>query len=615
MKLYTIYFQKSILKTIFIYAIISTGGVGMKNKIFALTGFEFFGNITETDFDGVYVSFDGKDATLGFKTLSQKARAYFLLSMKAKDGAFEIKQKPCFDTLGPMLDMSRSRVMTVDGVCRFIDNIAALGMNMIMLYTEDTYEIKGRPQFGYLRGRYTEDELKAIDAYAKSMGVELIPCIQTLGHLEQYIKTPEGKLLSDSPRILLAGCDEVYEFIEDEIRAVRNAFSTDRVHIGMDETWQLGLGNYLKKNGYRNARDIYNEHLAKVLEISKKYFDKPMMWSDMIMTSPDGKLYSADFTPEGDFIDGVPKGVDLVFWDYYHDSYDWYKKNIDNHKLFDSNILFGGGVWTWDGIAPNFEYTLRMTKPALEACIDGGIKEILATMWVSSGCGTDLMQALPGLAIFSEYCYRGKECTEEDIFEVSEHLTGVDRDLFYAVSDIYMKQPKNCVSLATAFIYSDILLNLTHYDLDYNEVIATYTKARDIIDGKKGYVYREFFMKLYDVAIDRAEIFANLKKAYKVNDREYMKQAATVILPRLVKNTRKFYEMHKKLWYTNYKGNGIETFSHDFGGTILRIEDAIELLTDYLDGKIDRIDALAEDNLDGLNLRWRSSPSYIAVMR
>ena len=585
----------------------------MKDKIFALTDFTFSGTVTETDFDGVYVRFDGKDATIGFKTLSQKARAYFLLSMKAKGGAFEISEKPCFDTLGPMLDMSRGKVMTVDGVCRFIDNIASLGMNMLMLYTEDTYEIKERPQFGYLRGRYTEDELKTIDGYAKSMGVELIPCIQTFGHLEQYLKNPEGKPLRDNERVLLAGCDEVYEFIEQEIAAVRRCFTTDRVHLGMDETFNLGLGNYLKQNGYRNQTDIYNEHLARVLEISGKYFDKPMIWSDMVTTPHDVKLYSTEYTPDHEFIDGVPKGVDLVFWDYYHDRYDWYKKNIDNHHLFGSNVLFGGGVWTWNGIVPNFEFTLKTTKPALEACIDGGVKEVVATMWVSGGSGADYAQALPGLAVFSEYCYHGKECTEEDIFEVSEHLTGVDRELFFAISDIYLGQ-RSASSLATAFLHSDILLNLTHYDVDYENAKTIFAKARDTILSKD-YKHSGFFAKMYDIAIDRADIFANLKTAYKTNNRAYMKEAAEKILPRLALNTREFYKMHKKLWYTDYKGNGMENYSHDFGGTILRIEDAIELISDYLDGKTDRIDALAEDTLDGFNLSWRTPSSYISVMR
>ena len=54
----------------------------LKKKIFDLTGFEFNGKIKETEFDGVYVSYDGKDAKIGYSTKVQKARCYFLLSMK-----------------------------------------------------------------------------------------------------------------------------------------------------------------------------------------------------------------------------------------------------------------------------------------------------------------------------------------------------------------------------------------------------------------------------------------------------------------------------------------------------------------------------------------------------
>jgi len=588
--------------------------IHMKNKIFSLTGFKFSGDISEEFFDGVYVKYDGKNATLGFNTLPQKARAYFLLSMKAKSGAFEIKERPIFDTLGPMLDVSRGRVMTVEGVCRFIDNIAALGMNMLMLYTEDTYEIKNRPQFGYLRGRYTAEELKSIDIYAKSMGVELIPCIQTFGHLEQYIKNPEGKAMSDNERVLMAGDEAVYEFIEDEIRTVREAFSTDRVHLGMDETFRLGLGRYLKKNGYRKSIDIYNEHLARVLEISGKYFKQPMIWSDMLMTAPDGKLYSEEWTPDSEYINKILKGVHVVYWDYYHDRYNFYEKNIKNHQLIGCKTLFGGGVWTWDGIAPNFEYTLKTMKPALDACIDGGIKEVIATMWVSGGCGADLTQAIPGLAVFSEYCYRGKECTDDDIFEVSAHLTGVDRELFYAISDIYMGQ-KGAASLSKAFLFSDLLLDLTHYDVDYDEAKEVFAKARDIISGKKDYAHREFFMKMYDIAIDRARILKNIKKAYKSEDRAYLKLAADEILPRIVSNTREFYAMIKKLWYADSKNNGFENYALIFGGTIQRTEDAIELINMYLDGKLDKIDPLECETLSGFNRRWRTPESYIAVMK
>ena len=85
--------------------------------------------------------------------------------------------------LGVMLDCSRGAVYTVEALKKYIDVLAKMGYNSLQLYTEDTYEIKEEPYFGYMRGRYSADELRQLDSYAASKGIELIPCIQTLAHL------------------------------------------------------------------------------------------------------------------------------------------------------------------------------------------------------------------------------------------------------------------------------------------------------------------------------------------------------------------------------------------------------------------------------------------------
>ena len=61
---------------------------------------------------------------------------------------------------GVMLDMSRNAVMKPEQVKKFAKVISAFGYNMIELYTEDTYTVDGEPYFGYMRGRYTKEELK-----------------------------------------------------------------------------------------------------------------------------------------------------------------------------------------------------------------------------------------------------------------------------------------------------------------------------------------------------------------------------------------------------------------------------------------------------------------------
>lgn len=81
-----------------------------------------------------------------------------------------------------------------------------------MVYTEDTYEVKAYPYFGYMRGRYTEEELKECDQYAAELGIEMIPCIQTLAHLTEALKWNYAIDIRDTADILLAGSEATYTF-------------------------------------------------------------------------------------------------------------------------------------------------------------------------------------------------------------------------------------------------------------------------------------------------------------------------------------------------------------------------------------------------------------------
>lgn len=87
--------------------------------------------------------------------------------------------------LGVMLDCSRNAVWNVSAVKRYMDALKKMGYNMLMLYTEDTYEVDNNPKFWYLRGRYSKDEMKELVSYGDKVGIEMIPCIQTLAHLNQ----------------------------------------------------------------------------------------------------------------------------------------------------------------------------------------------------------------------------------------------------------------------------------------------------------------------------------------------------------------------------------------------------------------------------------------------
>ena len=156
-----------------------------------------------------------------------------------------------------------------------------MGYNFAMLYTEDTYEVENEPFFGYKRGRYSKNELKEIDSYARSVGVELIPCIQTLAHLNAPLHWDEYRPIFDIDDIIMVDEERTYELIENMFRSLAESYTSRKVHIGMDEAHHVGLGRYLDAHGYSNRYELLIRHLNKVCDIAKKYGFEPMMWSDM----------------------------------------------------------------------------------------------------------------------------------------------------------------------------------------------------------------------------------------------------------------------------------------------------------------------------------------------
>ena len=138
--------------------------------------------------------------------------------------------------------------------------------------------------------------------------------------------------------------EHLAKLIEDMLKTCKECFTTRRIHLGLDETMDLGLGAYLKKNGYRIGHEIYLEHLNKVTEMAIAHGFAPMMWSDMFFRfAGEGIKGYYDYHPDVEITDEiaalVPKGVQQVFWDYYRPSEEFYAVNIEKHKKhFGENV-------------------------------------------------------------------------------------------------------------------------------------------------------------------------------------------------------------------------------------------------------------------------------------
>ncbi len=166
---------------------------------------------------------------------------------EAADGAARrgnFSETPRFDLLGIMIDISRNGVLTPEAARAMLRRCALMGLNMAILYSEDTYEVPGEPFFGYLRGRCTHDEMKSLDDYADALGIEMFPCIQALAHLEQVLQWPAYAEYRDTDDVLLAGEEKTYALLDKMIAAASAPFRSRRIHLGMDEAHGIGSGRY-----------------------------------------------------------------------------------------------------------------------------------------------------------------------------------------------------------------------------------------------------------------------------------------------------------------------------------------------------------------------------------
>ena len=452
---------------------------------------------------------------------------------------------------GVMLDMSRNAVMKPEEVKKFAKILKSFGYNMIQLYTEDTYEVDSEPYIGYLRGRYTKEELSDIVSYCESIGVEVIPCIQTLAHLGCIFRHAEYKEIKDTANILLVGNERTYELVENMFKTVKQVFKSEYVHIGMDEAHMLGLGKYLDLNGYRNRFDILSEHLVRVIEIAKKYELKPLMWSDMFFRLANhGKYYTMDDVITDEIVSKCPQGVDLVYWDYYSDDKANYDNMIVQHKKFGKELWFAGGAWSWRGFAPFNQWSLDSMSVAMKSCAENGVTNMFFTLWGDNGKECSFYSLLPSLFTFPKI-YDGITDSEK-IKKLFKETTGEDFDKMMALDLPNRVAPDNCdrSSVSKTMLYNDPLLGI--YDNVVNtDAPADYkTYAKTLYEYAKGSAYAYIFEMegaLCELLSVKYDLGVRARKAYATGDKEALR---TVVgdFERAGELLEIFYHKFKNLW-------------------------------------------------------------------
>jgi len=549
--------------------------------------------------------------TVTYSTKSEFFRGLAICVHAIRTGEFSpVRETRNFSLCGIMLDMSRNSVYTADTVREYLRYMALMGLNMLMLYTEDTYEIEEYPMFGFGRGKYTKAELKELDRYALTLGIELIPCIQTLSHLATTLRWKYTSKFRSTGSTLYVGKEETYEFIDTMLKSVRECFSTDRIHIGLDEAGDISVGRgILKERGYVEPFTLMSEHVRAVCGLCAKYGLKPMMWSDMFFKNGvrGGDYDRTSVIPE-DAAKQIPENIEMVYWDYCYENGEETDFFIKRHReALGRNVIFAGGIWTWNRLVPSFVKTFDTANSQLKSCKEHGVREVFATVWANT-CAAFDFSILPGIQMYAEHMYN-REVTDKQLSRMFAACTGCKLEDFLCLGlddftheelEKYREPGMFCINSSAQIFFNDVLLGLydktlSGYDFGahYGKYLAELKKRTDM--GKFEPLFRQTEL-LAEILVNKSGIGTEITAAYKAGSRDTL-AALLLRLENLLSLYERYHDAAYRRWMEINKPFGWEGIDMLLGGAEARLRSAVRRIRDYLDGRCDRIEELEEERV------------------
>ncbi|CAB3375964.1 Hypothetical predicted protein [Cloeon dipterum] len=204
-----------------------------------------------------------------------------------------------------------------------------LGATGVLLEWEDMFPFKGPLASVAALNHYTEEEVIQLLTKCKELGLEVIPLVQTFGHLEFVLKIEQFSNLRELPDIPQALCpskNSSFKMVTKLLHQVYELHSKvtrpKYIHIGCDEVFTMGECDLCRKKA---RDDVFLDHVAKVAGFVRSQFNAtPIIWDDMLRhLMPDQLRKIGDLVEPMVWVyaENVYHFVQTSVWDKYASSF------------------------------------------------------------------------------------------------------------------------------------------------------------------------------------------------------------------------------------------------------------------------------------------------------
>ena len=269
-------------------------------------------------------------------------------------------------------DLSRGPVPTLEYMKRQMRTFAAYKLNVYSPYFEHTLGYRTNPLSAPPGGSLSREDVTELVAYARRYHIDVIPEQEAFGHLHHVLKYEIYAPLAETPHghVLAPGQAGSMSLIKQWFAEIDTLFPSRYVHIGADETFELGRGQTMERIQRDSIGPVYLGFLKDIVEAIKRPGKKYMFWGDVAVNHPA-------------LVKSLPKEMVAVAWSYgAAASFD---RQITPFTQAGFETWVAPGVSNWNRVYPNNNVAFVNIRNFVRDGQRLGASGMLNTTWDDDG--------------------------------------------------------------------------------------------------------------------------------------------------------------------------------------------------------------------------------------
>jgi hexosaminidase len=200
-----------------------------------------------------------------------------------------IRDWPAMPIRGLHDDLSRGPVDTLEFQKKIVRTIAAYKANLYSPYFESTQQYASNPLAGVPGASMTAADARELVAYAAQYHVTIVPEQEAFGHLRHMLIWEKYQSMAETPHgaVLAPGEPGSIQLIDGMFKDLATLYPGPYLHIGGDETADLGVGRTRADVDARGIDTVYLEFLQKIVKDLQPLHRKILFWGDIAQNAPE----------------------------------------------------------------------------------------------------------------------------------------------------------------------------------------------------------------------------------------------------------------------------------------------------------------------------------------